>query len=116
LDLFDTESTMDGVKDLVDILSKALKRLNQRQDVARVRQTGLMVGIDLLSPDGLVLNAALRTGSIVCQEARHHGVILRPLGDTVVMMPPLCMSTKQVKQVVSTIEVVLDGLAGAPAP
>jgi adenosylmethionine-8-amino-7-oxononanoate aminotransferase len=80
LELFETESTMDGVNDLVDILSLALKRLSQRKDVARVRQTGLMVGIDLLSPDGLVLNTALRTGSIVCQEARHHGVILRPLG------------------------------------
>jgi adenosylmethionine---8-amino-7-oxononanoate aminotransferase len=116
LELFESESTMEGVSELVDTLKQSLERLKQRKDIARVRQKGLMVGIDLLSPEGKALNAADRTGNLVCQEARHHGVILRPLGDTLVMMPPLCMSTRQVKQVVSTIEVVLDGLAGVPAP
>ena len=116
LELFESESTMEGVSELVDTLRQSLQRLEQRKDIALVRQKGLMVGIDLLSPEGKPLNASDRTGNLVCQEARHHGVILRPLGDTLVMMPPLCMSTRQVKQVVSTIEVVLDGLAGVAAP
>jgi len=115
LALFEEEKTLEGVQTLIASLSKALGRLSQRADVGRVRQKGLMVGIDLLGPDGSALDPALRTGRALCQEARCHGVILRPLGDTVVMMPPLCMTARQVKQVVAVIEVVLDGFAETAA-
>jgi len=116
LELFESESTMESVAKITEVLSSSLARLSQRVDVKRVRQTGLMVGVDLLSPEGLELDHALRTGHAVCQEARHFGVIFRPLGDTIVIMPPLCMDPKQVKQVVATLEVVLDGFAGAVKP
>jgi adenosylmethionine-8-amino-7-oxononanoate aminotransferase len=111
LSLFEEEQTMSSVASLVDTLEKALHRLSQRADIARIRQKGLMIGIDLQSPQGRALDPVLRTGQQVCMEARYHGVILRPLGDTVVMMPPLCMSPLQVKQVVAVLEVVLDGIA-----
>jgi adenosylmethionine-8-amino-7-oxononanoate aminotransferase len=116
LDLFETESTLHFVAEMVQVLRRELERLSQRADIARVRQTGLMVGIDLLSPSGLDLEPSSRWGHVVCQEARHFGVILRPLGNTVVMMPPLCMLPKQIKQVVATLEVVLDGLVAAETP
>ena len=56
-------------------------------EVAEVRQTGLMVGIDLGEHD-----AALRMGHRVTVEARKRGAIIRPLGNTVVLMPPLSIS------------------------
>jgi adenosylmethionine---8-amino-7-oxononanoate aminotransferase len=116
LELFESETTLIAAAELTDVLSRTMERLSQRADVKRVRQTGLMVGVDLLSPEGLDLDPALRTGHLVCQEARSLGVIFRPLGDTIVIMPPLCMSSKQVKRVVATLEVVLDGFAGAVMP
>jgi len=54
--------------------------------VAEVRRLGTMTGIDLG-----VYDASLRAGFRVCQEARRHGVWIRPLGNVVVLMPPLGM-------------------------
>jgi len=108
LDLFEEESTLSQVHDLVSVLRAALAPLSERTDVALVRQKGLMVGVDLISPKGRAIPASERTGHQVCMAAREHGVILRPLGDTVVMMPPLCMSSDQVERVVSVLEEVLD--------
>lgn len=100
---------MDRVQGLIELLDEKLAPLSRRPDIARVRQKGLMVGLDLQDAEGKPLDPVLRTGHQVCMEAREHGVILRPLGDTVVMMPPLCMSTDQVQRVVSVFEEVLDG-------
>lgn len=109
LALFESEETMRGVKDLEEVLQQALSPLASRRDIRRVRQKGLMVGVEILAPDGSPLSPSARGGHAVCMEARKHGVILRPLGDTVVMMPPLCMSSAQVQRVVSVLEEVLDG-------
>ena len=56
-------------------------------EVAEVRGRGFMVGIDLGEHD-----PALRLGHRVALEARERGAIVRPLGDTVVLMPPLAIS------------------------
>ena len=108
LNLFREEETMAGVDRLVEVLGSRLAPLEKRKDVARVRQKGLMVGIDLLAPDGAPLDSAARTGHQVCMAVREHGVILRPLGDTVVMMPPLCMTPAQIGRVVEVFEEVMD--------
>jgi adenosylmethionine-8-amino-7-oxononanoate aminotransferase len=55
--------------------------------VAEVRRLGTMTGIDLGAYD-----ASLRAGFRVCQEARLRGVWIRPLGNVVVLMPPLGMT------------------------
>jgi adenosylmethionine---8-amino-7-oxononanoate aminotransferase len=52
--------------------------------VVEVRRLGAMTGIEV-RPTGE------RTGFEVCRAARRHGVWLRPLGDTVVLMPPLAL-------------------------
>ena len=56
-------------------------------EVAEVRCRGFMAGIDLGEHD-----PALRLGHRVTLEARKRGAIVRPLGDTVVLMPPLAIS------------------------
>ena len=58
-------------------------------EVAEVRQQGVMVGIDLGDHD-----AALRMGHRVTVEARERGAFVRPLGNTVVLMPPLSISAR----------------------
>ena len=57
--------------------------------VAAVRQKGFMVGIELKGrPED-------RVGAKVCQALRKYGVILRPLGNVVVLMPPLSISLEE---------------------
>ena len=57
--------------------------------VAQVRQQGFMVGIEIKGP------LEDRLGAKVCQRVRQYGVILRPLGNVIVLMPPLSISLEE---------------------
>jgi len=57
--------------------------------VADVRQKGFMAGIEL---KGRLQD---RVGAKVCERVRQYGVILRPLGNVVVIMPPLSISIEE---------------------
>lgn len=82
------EETLAHAQRQIGPLSDALERLRQLPQVQSVRQCGLMAGIDLVSRETRPL------GSEVCARIRHHGVILRPLGDVVVWMPPLTIGAE----------------------
>jgi adenosylmethionine---8-amino-7-oxononanoate aminotransferase len=60
-----------------------------------VRVRGFMVDIDLGEHD-----AALRFGHRVALEARERGAIIRPLGETIVLMPPLTISKADLERLV----------------
>jgi len=66
--------------------------------VGDIRQWGLMVGIELVRKRETrePYPAAVRIGVRAIKEARARGVILRPLSNTVVLMPPLCITEAQV--------------------
>jgi len=80
------ESTLPHARAQLPALTKALSRVRDLSGVAGVRQCGWMVGIELVPHPGRSL------GAEVCDRARAHGVILRPLGDIVVWMPPLTLT------------------------
>ena len=67
-------------------------------EVAEVRGRGFMVGIDLGEHD-----PALRLGHRVSLEARERGAIVRPLGDVIVLMPPLAISKQDLRRLVSVV-------------
>ena len=54
----------------------------------------MMAGIELRETNGAPLPVERFFGSVVCEQARTHGVILRPLGDVIVWMPPLTSTTE----------------------
>ena len=71
--------------------------------VAAVRQQGLMVGVELDPPtDGL------RWGRRVCAGAVKRGVLLRPLGDVVVLMPMLTSTTEEIDRIVTVLGASID--------
>ncbi|MEL6342260.1 MAG: adenosylmethionine--8-amino-7-oxononanoate transaminase [Myxococcota bacterium] len=99
LDIFESERVLDGVAAREEAMREALARMLPEKHVAEVRQKGLMVGI-VLKHDR---PAAARVGHRVCLAARQHGVIVRPLGDVVVLMPPLIMTPDQIVSVVGAV-------------
>jgi adenosylmethionine-8-amino-7-oxononanoate aminotransferase len=67
--------------------------------VVEVRRIGTMTGIEVRSAgDGR------RTGFEVCQLARERGLLIRPLGDVVVLMPPLAIGDEDLETLVGTVE------------
>ena len=108
LDLFEQENTMENARIIEQIMKELLPRLEEHVCVLKTRQKGLMIGIDLCASNGELLPSKLRTGHKVCMRAREKGVIYRPLGDTIVMMPPLCMNREQLIRLVDVLTEVLD--------
>jgi adenosylmethionine-8-amino-7-oxononanoate aminotransferase len=75
--------------------------------VGEVRQRGLMVGVELAPPaDGL------RWGRRVCAAAVRRGVLIRPLGDVVVLMPPLTITDAELERIVAVLAESIDEVCG----
>jgi len=78
-------------------LGAALAPVGKYDGVAEIRRIGTMTGIE-------VHPAGDRTGFEVCQAARRHGVLIRPLGDVVVLMPPLGISDDELDELASVVD------------
>ena len=98
LDVFERERTLVRIQPKIRLLSGWLAQVERMPEVREVRQRGLMVGIDLGEHD-----PQLRLGHRVVLEARSRGVIVRPLGDVIVLMPPLSISKRDLRRLVEVV-------------
>lgn len=89
LDIFARPETLPRIRRAGAVITEHLAAVARLPAVRAIRQKGLMAGIELGVPDGASFAPERFVGSAVCQRVRDHGVILRPLGDVVVWMPPL---------------------------
>ena len=103
LDLFAKDDTLGRLQPLIALLSGLLEPIREQANVADVRQWGLMVGIELAEDvtTRRPYPAGRRIGKQVILEARKRGVILRPLGDVIVLMPPLSTTAQELESLVS---------------
>lgn len=85
------------------MLSSELEKFKSLSHVGNVRQRGLMVGIELVRDKQTKEPYTLEEniGHQVILEARRHGLIIRPLGNVLVLMPILAMSEEQLRQMLS---------------
>jgi adenosylmethionine-8-amino-7-oxononanoate aminotransferase len=93
LDLFETRQTLAGLTLRVQLLGRWLERIRALPAVGDVRQKGFMAGIELVRDRATrePYPPALRAGYAVCLAARRRGALLRPLGNVIVVMPPLAI-------------------------
>jgi adenosylmethionine-8-amino-7-oxononanoate aminotransferase len=110
LEVFETDDVIAGLSPKITALESALASRVPRSHVGDVRQRGMMVGIELVEHrDGDVpFDPLARTGAAVCAAARNHGVIIRPLGDVVVLMPPLSSTLAELEHLVDAVAAALD--------
>jgi adenosylmethionine-8-amino-7-oxononanoate aminotransferase len=95
LDAFEREQTLVQLQPKIRLLNELLDEVAKMPEVSEVRSRGFMVGIDLGEHD-----PALRLGHRVTLEARRRDVIVRPLGNVVVLMPPLSISEADLRRLV----------------
>jgi adenosylmethionine-8-amino-7-oxononanoate aminotransferase len=114
LDAFEDERTLERLQPKIELLGGLLKEVGAMPQVVEVRSRGFMVGIDLGEHD-----PALRLGHRVTLEARRRGAIVRPLGETIVLMPPLSISEADLRRLLEivgdSIEAALTSLAAPEA-
>ena len=109
LDLFEKEQVLAGLPAKVERLAALLSdQLAAHPQVLQIRQCGLMVGIELGQDRTTPFAAELAVGVQVCERVRKYGVILRPLGDVVVLMPPLCLTFEELQLLVTATRQALE--------
>jgi len=103
LELLDEWDVLANVRERSDELRALLDRhIAPLAAVRAVRLQGLMGGVELAPP-----GEGLRWGRRVCAEAVQRGVLLRPLGDVVVLMPPLTITSPEIHRIVETLEAAI---------
>ncbi len=102
LALFDQRDLLAHTARLARELHGLLETFQGLPHVGDVRQRGLMAGIELVKDRDTKepFPASLRFGHRVIKEARKRGALLRPLGDVLVLMPPLAISSAQLERLV----------------
>ncbi len=97
LEIFEKEDVMGHVARLTARLEERLREIVDHPNVGDVRQRGLMVGIELVEDreSRKQFDPALKVGQRVIKKTRERGVIIRPLGDVIVLMPPLSTTMEE---------------------
>ncbi|TDJ00441.1 MAG: adenosylmethionine--8-amino-7-oxononanoate transaminase [Deltaproteobacteria bacterium] len=105
LEVFEQEAVLEHVREMSEHLARRLETLRRLPAVGEIRQRGLMVGIELVQDRATrePFDAGERIGALVCMAIRKHGVILRPLGETIVLMPPLSVQRGEIEHLVDAL-------------
>lgn len=106
LQIFERERVLEQLPPRIDLIASHLARLATNPHVGDVRQRGMIAGIELVRDKSTrePHPYGRQVGAQVCAHARQYGVILRPLADTIVIMPPLCISAENLDRLMLTVE------------
>jgi adenosylmethionine-8-amino-7-oxononanoate aminotransferase len=108
LRVFDEENVLAKLQPKIRHLSGLLEGMRANPHIREIRQCGFIAGIEIGGPDGAPLDPIQRTGARVCLAARRHGLLTRPILDTIVLMPPLCITSGQTDAACRAIELAIN--------
>jgi len=97
LDLMAARGTVESAAQVGEQIGRLTTDLASYDGVREIRRVGTMTGIEVAS-------VGERTGFAVCQEARRRGVWVRPLGDVVVLMPPLAIGDEDLETLCGVVD------------
>lgn len=106
LEIFERENTLEKLQGKITLLKTLLaEHLEPLGHVGEIRQCGFIVGIDIVQDKQSLTRwpAEQKTGAAVCLAARRHDLLTRPVGDTIVLMPPLCISDSELETAVTAL-------------
>ncbi|HEY6006746.1 MAG TPA: aminotransferase class III-fold pyridoxal phosphate-dependent enzyme, partial [Geobacteraceae bacterium] len=115
LDLFASEQLLESLPAKIRYLHTRLEGLTELSHVGECRQCGMIGGIELVRDKASREPYPWedRVGIQACQEARKHGLFLRPLGNIIVVFPPLSISLEELELLMNGIEKSIAAVTGA---
>ena len=105
LEVFEQERVLASLQPKIKFLKERLKAFYHLRHVGDIRQCGFMVGIELVADRDTKkpFPVKKKIGQQVIAEARRRGVIIRPLGDVIVLMPPLSIAVKELETLIDVV-------------
>jgi adenosylmethionine-8-amino-7-oxononanoate aminotransferase len=115
LSIFRDEDVLGRLGPKMAALSQGLDCLRQKyaRHVFGVRQCGFVAGLEVGS-EIMASDTSRRWGAAVCTAARSFGLLTRPIGNTVVLMPPLCTSDAELQSALSALDQALESVFSRP--
>ena len=114
LDLFDKERTLEHLQGKIRVLEQWLKDVEKLDNVGNVRNAGFIAGIELVKDKKTKApyDWAEKIGWSVARHARENGVLIRPLGNVIVIMPPLSISEQNLKKLLEVLRSAIISATG----
>ncbi|MGA7104404.1 MAG: adenosylmethionine--8-amino-7-oxononanoate transaminase [Candidatus Deferrimicrobiaceae bacterium] len=114
LSIFGRENVLTRVSRLGRTMECALAELSGHRNVGEVRRKGLMAGIEIVADRTTRerFPPEKKVGQRVVRKVRERGVILRPLGDVIVLMPPLSSTEEEIRSLVRSASWAIDAVLG----
>jgi adenosylmethionine-8-amino-7-oxononanoate aminotransferase len=113
LEIFKKEGTLIKLQKKIGLLKNLLEPFNGMDFAGNVRQTGLIGIVELVKnkKTGEPFPLKDKMGIKVCQEARNRGLLIRPLGNILVLIPPLSSSAGQIKKMVKILREAIEAIS-----
>jgi adenosylmethionine-8-amino-7-oxononanoate aminotransferase len=111
LSIFRDEGVLGRLGPRIAALSRGLDHLRQKHSryVREVRQCGFVAGLEV-GAEVRASEVPPRWGNAVCTAARSFGLLTRPIGNTVVLMPPLCTTDVELESALSALDQALENV------
>jgi len=112
LSIFEKEGVLKHVSLLSGRMAEELAKLTDRRCIGDIRQKGLMVGVEIVADRDTKkpFPPEKKLGQRVVRKAREREIILRPLGDVIVLMPPLSSTEDEIRHLVDSVGWAIDAV------
>ena len=112
VEIFEKENTVEALQPKITHLTAGLERFWNLEHVGDIRQRGFMVGIELVEDTASKRSypSGERIGMKVAMEARNHGVLLRPLGDVMILMPPFIITLEEIDKLLDVTYACIESI------
>lgn len=106
LEIFEKEKVLARLQPKIAYLKARLDRWKDHPHVGEIRQVGMMVGVELVADkkEKRPYPIEWRVGMQVCRGAKEKGVLLRPLVNVIVLMPPLSITIRELNKLITVVE------------
>jgi adenosylmethionine-8-amino-7-oxononanoate aminotransferase len=112
LAIFREEQVLAALAEKIALLRPLLGELSHQPHVAEIRQCGFIAGIELRRSAPEPYPPEQTIGAKVCLAARRHGLLTRPIRDTIVLMPPYCITEAQLRAAVAALSAAIREVCG----
>lgn len=112
LDVFREENVLENLQPKIKLMQDRLNDLRKIPYIADIRQCGLIAGIEVHQSPNTPYPWQAQTGAQICLAARAHGLLTRPIQDTIVLIPPLCITEQQLIIAIAALKKAIKRVCG----